>query len=218
MGYKLSQKGIELMNKQRREKRWSKYDNDLLDAANVSRSSLQRFWGVVNGGVSEDMFITICQAAGLDDVLNRWDELAEEINRDSTYPNELTIDNMNIVGTADNELAFCSTVPELSSQTHSVFSEQKFALRIDFQVNLTQEKKDLTEYILKGFEKNLLDSYIDLSINSNSITASETFQYDCDITISGVVPSDKESKVNKLIKELKHHTGLNDEDIQCQVP
>lgn len=121
MGYTLSITGKPLMDRLRRIKRWSKYDHKWCREANVSQSTLKRFWGVIDGGVSEATFIAICEAAGLEDIAERWDWLVEQEKIDSNYPNDLkSLDNMQILKSSS----------ELKSKAGFISPKSAFTLRV----------------------------------------------------------------------------------------
>ncbi|MGK7954943.1 MAG: hypothetical protein AB4063_06740 [Crocosphaera sp.] len=211
MACKLSKKqGIEIMERQRIKNRWSKYDSKWLGEANVSVSTLKRFWGVIDGGVREDTFIIICEAAGLNDVIDRWDELAETVRKDSTCPKELkSFDDMETVDDST----------EISSKTCPIFSEEVFTLRIRSQITLTQPEQNLVNAILEDLKENLLNGYTRLNVKPNPITASsQTHQYSCTLKISGYVSSDNKSMFDEDLDELKHHTGIDDSAIKWTSP
>ena len=63
--YKVSLEGLKIVDQFRLQKGWKKIDSQWLNRANVSRSTLKRFW---NGNhLQPDTFTGICRAVGIED-------------------------------------------------------------------------------------------------------------------------------------------------------
>jgi uncharacterized protein YjbI with pentapeptide repeats len=61
---KASLSGLSVVDSSRKRKGWNKYDSRWTDAANVSFSTLKRFW--MGKPISKEAFTTICEAVGMD--------------------------------------------------------------------------------------------------------------------------------------------------------
>lgn len=188
-----------------RAKRWSKYDSQWMGKANVSGSTLKRFWGVIDGGVSQDTFIVICEAAGLLNVVKRWDQLAEEVKKDHTHSNELkSLDDITMVNSST----------EINSKKNVTFLADYFHLRVSSQTTLTLAQQDLVNDILEELKEHIINAYTRLVSKSNPIPSSETHQYKCRLVISGFVSAENKWIVDDILEELKHRTGIEDSKIK----
>ncbi len=205
MGYRLKKEMEPFMDELRRKKEWSKYDYKWYTAAHYSKSTLKRFWGAIDGGVSEQAFMAICKAAGLEDVAEKWHELAEEVNKDSTCPRELkSLDDIERV----------NSPTELDSKTNSIPTACDFHIRIVSQVSLTLAQKALVEEILEDLKEHIINIYTSLGPKPNQTTSSENHQYKYRLKISGFVTTENKWIVDDICDELKHHTGIDDSSIK----
>lgn len=66
-----SKKGLEIVDRARRERGWKKASNQWCEAANASSATLKRFW--LGHRIKRESFIGICQAVGVD-----WRQVAEQ--------------------------------------------------------------------------------------------------------------------------------------------
>lgn len=211
MGYALSMKGKQEMDKLRRTKKWSKYDHQWCYKANVSQSTLKRFWGVLDGGVSESTFIAICEAAGLEDVAEKWDWLVEQEKIDSTHPHDLkSLDDMQIINSSS----------ELQSQPLFISPNSAYTLRVRCQAHLTQPEQEIINLILEDLQENLLNKpcFARLIPHHTPLESSNPPQYLCIITISGHVNPDHKMMVDAILEELKQYTAMDDILIQWKTP
>lgn len=205
MGYRLKKEMEPFMNKLRRQKEWNKYDPKWCKEAGVSESTLKRFWGAIDGGVSEQTLMAICKAAGLEDVAEKWDDLAEEVNKDSTCPRELK---------SPDDIEIVNSSTELDSKTNSIPTACDFHIRIASPVGLTLAQKDLVEDILEDLKEHIINIYTSLVPKSNQTTSLETHKYNYRLTISGFVTIENKWIVDDICDELKHHTGIDDSSIK----
>ncbi|MGB3292558.1 MAG: AAA family ATPase, partial [Phormidesmis sp.] len=63
--YRVSLEGLKLIDQFRLQKGWKKIDSQWLNSANVSRSTLKRFWK--GHRLQQDTFTGICKAVGIED-------------------------------------------------------------------------------------------------------------------------------------------------------
>jgi HEAT repeat protein/DNA-binding Xre family transcriptional regulator len=66
-----SQKGLTIIDQERIKRGWNKDARAWIDAANISRSTLQRFWK--EQPIRQENFLAICKAVGIDN----WEEIVD---------------------------------------------------------------------------------------------------------------------------------------------
>ena len=98
MGIKLCEEGKKYMDKQRLMIGWNKIDEKWLRLANVSESTLKRFWQCKD--ISPDSFRAICKAVDVD-LAKEWDLLIEGDKKDSTRVKDLKQFNDIYVSSSD---------------------------------------------------------------------------------------------------------------------
>jgi HEAT repeat protein/DNA-binding Xre family transcriptional regulator len=66
-----SQKGLKIIDRERRKRGWNRKAPAWINAANISRSTLQRFWK--GQPIRQESFLAICKAVGIDN----WEEIVD---------------------------------------------------------------------------------------------------------------------------------------------
>jgi len=215
MGFSLCEQGKVFMHKQKEENRWNKYDQQWYSKANVSESTLKRFWGLPPG-VDKYTFIHICEVAGVSNASEMFEWLTGGCQEDSTCINPEDLIDVDMKSMTDMSLQESSLNAKLTENISSCSLNSNLAILVRHQSYLTQTEQDLVNHILDDLKVNYLSSPSNarLLASEQHSSLSESAKYKCAVIISGCIAQDNKFIVDCILNDLDCYVKFDSQAIQ----